>query len=118
MSRQAVTWAKKQTAGGAHSKAVLMMLALLADKHGGVQISNRALAAVCEMSPDAVRCHIGELERRGLIARSPCFRPDGGRAENRIVLALDKARRVKRCADAWSAGLDASSAAGTEWGRA
>ncbi|WP_036283846.1 hypothetical protein [Methylocystis sp. ATCC 49242] len=94
MSAVAARWAKKQTAGGSGRKAVLMMLAHLADKSGVLHASVAALGEACEMSADVVRDHLDHLAKSGLIERAASYRDDGGRAANKIVVRHKPRQRV------------------------
>jgi pyocin large subunit-like protein len=113
MSAAAARWAKKQKAGGSGRKAVLMMLAHLADKIGELQASVAAIGEACEMSADVVKDHLDHLAKIGLIEREACYREDGGRAANKIVIRHKTQRRATAAPEPAETG-----AAIGQWGRA
>lgn len=68
MSFQAMTWAVKQKAQSAGAKLVLLMLADHSNGHTGqCNPSHKRLAEECEMSLSALKVHIKNLERLGLL---------------------------------------------------
>ncbi|WP_442756612.1 hypothetical protein ACNHKD_08440 [Methylocystis sp. JAN1] len=113
MSAAAARWARKQKAGGSGRKAVLMMLAHLADKSGELQASAAAIGAACEMSVDVVKDHLDHLAKIGLIERAACYREDGGRDANKIVIR----HKARRRAAAVPKPVETGAAIG-QWGRA
>lgn len=111
MSAAVARWAKKQRVGGSGRKAVLMMLAHLADKNGALKASIAAIAEACEMSANNAVDHLDHLAAAGLIERAACYREDSGRDANRIVL---RCKVRQGCATS----PPRASEAPTEWGRA
>lgn len=68
MSFQAMTWAVKQKTQSAGAKLVLLMLADHSNGHTGqCNPSHKRLAEECEMSLSALKVHIKNLERLGLL---------------------------------------------------
>ena len=80
MSFQASKWAADQKAGNPSAKSVLYALANYADFNGKVFASQQRLADDTEQSVDSVQRRMKELERRGLIYRTPQTRLEKGRA--------------------------------------
>lgn len=88
MSVEALSWAKRTTAGGANRKAVLMVLADYADEDGSCYPGQERIAAESEVSVRTVRRILAEFEERGLIVRKARGVPGGGRTSDRIYLVM------------------------------
>jgi len=80
VSFQASKWAADQKTGNPSAKSVLYALANYADFNGKVFASQQRLAEDTEQSVDSVQRRLKELERRGLIFRTPQTRLEKGRA--------------------------------------
>ena len=94
MSVVALSWAKRQRAGGVAAKAVLLVLADYADEEGTCWPSQARIAAECELTDRSVRDQLTKLEAAGLITRSTKRRPDGTQDNSRFRLALDRRNEV------------------------
>lgn len=87
MSVEAITWAYRQTGMGPTAKLLLITVADGANKEGVCFRGQAGLAEFCELSKRAVGNNLKKLEERGLIARTPRFRPNGSRTSDWMVLA-------------------------------
>lgn len=80
-------WAFDTQTGNPARKAVLSMLAMMADSETGrCEAKQCTLAHGAEISERAVRGHLKALEEAGLIARRPQFRRDRGRRGDEFLL--------------------------------
>lgn len=80
-------WARTQRAGHAITKAVLLVLASHADRHGITFPSQRTIAEEVEVSPASVNRHVKRLLELGLIEVT---RPGAGRSAAGYRLAVDR----------------------------
>lgn len=71
MSFSALNWAMKQKAGSAGAKLLLIVLGDRAGDDGSTFTPVEALAEATEQDGGAVRAHLRELGRLGLIFRAP-----------------------------------------------
>jgi CTP-dependent riboflavin kinase len=69
VNAEAVNWARRQKAGGAVEKCVLLNLALGADDKGVCLVSRADLAQRAELSRSAVERALQTLRANGLIGR-------------------------------------------------
>jgi hypothetical protein len=80
-------WAFEQQVGSPARKAVLALLAIMADSGTGrCEAKQKTLAQGTEMSVKSVGRHLVELEERGFVARRPQVRVDGGRRSDEYLL--------------------------------
>lgn len=80
-------WAYDTPTGGHGRKAVLVMLAIIADAGTGRgEVKVITLAQATEMGERTVRGHLRALEDAGLIARRPQHRADGGRRGDEFLV--------------------------------
>lgn len=80
-------WAYETKTGNAPRKAVLMVLATMADgSTGRCQARQETLSEYTEMSVRAVRNHLRGLEDAKVIARRPQYRRDGSRRSDEFLL--------------------------------
>jgi hypothetical protein len=80
-------WAFEVTTGNPVRKAVLSMLAMMADKESGrCEAKQATIAAGVEATERAVRGHLKALEEAGLIIRRPQYRRDRGRRGDEFLL--------------------------------
>lgn len=112
MSNRAITWAYEQAAGSVGAKAVLVALADKVDGDHQWRIKQDTLAQMTEQSVRAVRGHLAELERRGLIARTKNY-ADGRRKADTYTLPVAVMVAVHKAAEpAASAASKPARAAG------
>lgn len=82
-------WAYQQVTGNPIRKAVLMMLAVMADAQTGrCEAKQTTIAQGVEAGERSVSVHLGKLEAMGLIARRPQFRIDRGRRSDEYLLLM------------------------------
>lgn len=80
-------WAFDVKVGNPVRKAVLSMLAMMADAQTGrCEAKQETLAAGVEAGERAIRGHLSTLEKMGVIARRPQFRRDRGRRGDEFLL--------------------------------
>lgn len=80
-------WAFDARTGSAGRKAVLNVLALMADTNTGrCEAKVETIADGSEQSARTVRSHLKALDEAGFIARRPQFRADGGRRGDEFLL--------------------------------
>lgn len=80
-------WAFETHTGNPVRKAVLMMLAVMADSETGrCEAKQDTLAKGVEAGERSVRAHLKALEESGVIARRPQFRIDRGRRGDEYLL--------------------------------
>jgi DNA-binding transcriptional ArsR family regulator len=98
-------WALDVRTGSAGRKAVLMMLATMADTNTGrCEAKQDTLAKACEAAQRTVRAHLFALEEAGIIARREQRRVDGSRRGDEFLL-------LAPWVSEWPDGLAARSAA-------
>lgn len=80
-------WAYDTKTGNSARKAVLSMLAMMADMNTGrCEAKQETLAEGCELTDRSVRAHLRSLEEMGLVARRPQWRRDRGRRGDEFLL--------------------------------
>lgn len=80
-------WAFETTTGNSGRKAVLVSLAVMADKSSGrCEAKQETIARQVEAEVRTVRRHLADLEKAGLIARRSQFRIDGRRRGDEFLL--------------------------------
>lgn len=80
-------WAYHTKTGNSSRKAVLSMLAMMADMNTGrCEAKQETLAEGCELTDRSVRAHLRSLEEMGLVARRPQWRRDRGRRGDEFLL--------------------------------
>lgn len=80
-------WAFHTKTGNPARKAVLSMLAMMADMNTGrCEAKQETLAEGCELSERSIRAHLKGLADDGLIARRPQWRRDRGRRGDEFLL--------------------------------
>lgn len=80
-------WAYEMVTGNPNRKAVLMMLATLADHTTGrCEAKVSTIVKATELGERTVRTHLGALEDAGVIDRRPQYRVDGGRRGDEYLL--------------------------------
>lgn len=90
MSVQALAWAKRQKAGSASAKLVLMILADYADEHGRCWPARSTIAEEAELTIRSVSDQLKALEAAGLIERDTRTRDDGSQTSSTIQIRLDR----------------------------
>jgi hypothetical protein len=92
MSWQASAWARRQNAGAARRKLLLLVLATYADKFGFCWPSQETLARDTEQSVDSVQRQLGALEKLKLLerARMPKRRGQWQGHRYRLTLQIDQ----------------------------
>ena len=80
----AVSWARNQHVGGPAEYAVLLILAMEADRSGTCRLSTRAIAEEVGTDPGTVRRIADRLKVRGLVS----WVPGKGRASTTYRLSL------------------------------
>lgn len=89
MSWAATNWARTQTTGSVGPKAILLLLADLADENHSCFPGQARLAADSEQDVRTVRRHLVHLEQLGLIRREHRYGGHAGRTSDRYHLAVD-----------------------------
>lgn len=95
MSKVARDWAKRQKAGSASAKIVLLVLADFADGSGLCWPSRATIAELTELSLRSVVDQLKALETRGLIARGERNREDGSQTSSLIQLNVESDKGVQ-----------------------
>lgn len=83
-----MAWAKRQKAGSASAKLVLLVLADYADETGRCWPARATIAEECELSPRSVSSQIADLERASLVKRDPRTRANGSQTSNTFQLLM------------------------------
>lgn len=91
MSEEARTWAKRQEAPCATSKAVLLEIAAMANMDATCWPSVKLLAKILQKSERQIQRSIGRLRDAGLIVADIRHRENGGQSSNLYRLPLTAA---------------------------
>src|SRR5215207_7364208 len=84
-----MTWAMRQTVGGATGKLILLALAEYADEHGRCFPGQDLIAARCELKARSVREWLSKLQKDGFLVRHERRLEGGYKTSDEIVLALE-----------------------------
>ena len=102
MSNQAITWATQQRTGRSVVKFLLVAIANYCDDEGKCWPSQATLARDTEMSIDSVQRHMKELERLGLLYRTPRRQEHGYRAPDYLILLMNEDAQTLAAVHGWS----------------
>ena len=102
MSNQAITWAISQRTGRSVIKFLLMAIANYCDDEGKCWPRQQTLADDTEMSLDSVQRHLKELERLGMLYRTPRRYDGGQRAPDYLILLMNDEARKLASVHGWS----------------
>lgn len=94
MSHDATEWARRQRAGSPARKAILLVLADMADFRGSCYPSQAYIAGITEQSERSVRDHLHALADAGLITIESRGRAGGGRSSNLYTLAMEQTGKI------------------------
>ena len=94
MSHDSTHLARKQKTGSPARKAVLLVLADMADQDHSCFPSQAYIGRITEQSERSVREHIRVLAEMGLVRVESRGKPGGGRTSNRYVLAVEQTGEI------------------------